>query len=224
MVVCFDLRHASVRPDYTDINLLVDRIFIQREYARLCDVLYTTHSCCHLFRFVMLHCKVMIELIEHRFFSMNDKFQAIVDSLKVPIGNDHLYVRRLSTRSLRLRSRWHLRQFRGLCPSCSRDQSFRSLSKRGAHRSTLKIHSMSTYFEKRWRLTTAKGWLNCAALPQAHWQSLVVARVTDDDPNPEICRLPFAFLHSVFHVACFSFNPYKTHTSSTFFDLCSTFE
>jgi hypothetical protein len=34
--------------------------------------------------------RVQIELIKHRFFSMNDKFYAIVDSLKVPVSNDYL--------------------------------------------------------------------------------------------------------------------------------------
>jgi hypothetical protein len=42
----------------------------------------------------MLHCEGTIELIKHRFFSVNDKFYAIVDNLKVPICNDYLYVTR----------------------------------------------------------------------------------------------------------------------------------
>ncbi len=91
-VVCFDLRHASVRPDYIVVSLRVG--IRQREHARLCGVLHTSYSCCHLLRFVMLHCEGRIELIKHRFFSMNDKFQAIVDDLKVPIGDDYLYVKR----------------------------------------------------------------------------------------------------------------------------------
>lgn len=42
----------------------------------------------------MLHCEGKIELIKHRFFSMNNKFQAIVDNLKVPVCNDYLFVKR----------------------------------------------------------------------------------------------------------------------------------
>ncbi len=42
----------------------------------------------------MLYCEGLIELIEHRFFSTNDKFQAIVDNIKIPVGNDYLYVKR----------------------------------------------------------------------------------------------------------------------------------
>jgi hypothetical protein len=42
----------------------------------------------------MLHCEGTIELIKHRLFSMNDKFYAIVDNLKVSICNDYLYVTR----------------------------------------------------------------------------------------------------------------------------------
>lgn len=34
--------------------------------------------------------KGTIELIKHRLFSMNDKFYAIVDKLKVSVSDDHL--------------------------------------------------------------------------------------------------------------------------------------
>lgn len=55
-------------------------------------MLYTPviHAVIHLLRFVMLHCKGTVELIKHRLFSMDDKFYAIVDKVKVTVSNDYL--------------------------------------------------------------------------------------------------------------------------------------
>jgi hypothetical protein len=94
-IVCFDLRHASVRPDYTDINFLVDNS--HKESTHGCVVLYTPviHAVIFLDG-VMMHYEGTIELIKDRLFSMNDKFEAIVDNLKVPVCNDYLCVKRLA--------------------------------------------------------------------------------------------------------------------------------
>ena len=55
-------------------------------------MLYTPviHAAIHILRFFTAHYKGTIELIKHRLFSMNDKFYAIVDKLKVSVSDDHL--------------------------------------------------------------------------------------------------------------------------------------
>ena len=70
------------------------------------------------------------ELIQHRFLSLNDKLQALVDDFQVSISYKYLWARDKSQKD---RMIGELRQSPGFYLSCNRDRSFRSLSKRGVH-------------------------------------------------------------------------------------------
>jgi hypothetical protein len=99
----------------------------------------------------MLDCEGTIELIKYPLFSMNDKFYPIVDNLEVSVSNDYLYVKISAplvtdVTTPRLTATGHVRQSPEFCPCCSRDLSFRNLSRQGVHHSMSDNRSMLTYF------------------------------------------------------------------------------